>query len=271
MTHAAGVPRVGSDPPLRAVVFDAGLTLIRSVTPVAGVAAEVLGRAGLPFDPATLATAMARADAYLEATWHHGDWWASEHTVRELFITAYRIGLVTLPGVGDASGRADRVAADIYAAYHDIRHWAAFPDVVPTLEALRGAGVTMGVISDWGHGLESILLELELGEYFTFLVVSSRLGISKPHPEVFRMALDRIHVPPASAVYIGDTYVKDVLGARAAGLTPVLLDRAGRVGHADCATVRALTEVLELVGIRAAPAAPAADAAATDVASGPSV
>lgn len=218
------------------------------------VAAEVLAGAGIAFDPDALAAAMAQAEGHLEATWHRGDWWASELTVRELFVTAYRIGLDALPGFGNDPVRAERLAADIYAAFHDIRHWAAFPDVLPTLEALRAAGVTMGVISDWGHGLESILLELELGDYFAFLVVSSRLGISKPHPEVFRMALTRIHVPPASAVYIGDTYIKDVLGARAAGLTPVLLDRAGRAANADCATVRELTGVLDLVGIP--PAAP---------------
>ena len=43
----------------------------------------------------------------------------------------------------------------------------------------------MGVVSDWGHGLEAIVLELELGRYLRFLVVSSRLGITKPDPSVF--------------------------------------------------------------------------------------
>lgn len=248
------IPRVGGDPPLHAVIFDAGLTLIRNITPIAGVTAEVLAQAGYAHAPAAVDTAMAAADAYLEATWHRGDWWASERNVRELFVAAYTAGLRALPDIADVAddaGRAERLALAVYTGFHDVRHWAAYPDVVPTLRALRAAGITLGVISDWGHGLERILLGLELGDYFAFLVVSSRVGIGKPHPGVFEMALARIGARPEGAVYIGDTYIKDVLGARAAGLAPILLDRAGRATGADCTTVRSLTEVLALVGVGA--------------------
>jgi len=243
------VPGLGRTPALAAVLFDAGLTLIRSVTPASEVAAEVLNAHGIAASRPEIQAAMARAEAHLEQTWHRGDWWASEATVHRLFVTAYSVGLGALPGVGGDAGRLARLAEDIYASFHDARHWALFPDVLPTLGALKAAGVVMGVVSDWGHGLESILLELELGDYFAFLVVSSRLGIAKPDPGVFAMALDRIGVPAEQAVYVGDTYVKDVLGARAAGLTPVLLDRAGRAPAMDCPTVTTLTGLLPLLGI----------------------
>ncbi len=248
---ALDIPRVGQAPALRAVLFDAGLTLIRSVTPAVDVATEALADFGIAAERPALAAAMARADDYLVQTWHRGDWWAAEATVRQLFVDSYRVGLAELPRVGRDDAIVTRLAEAIYYKYHDVRHWALFPDVLPTLDALRAAGVTMGVVSDWGHGLESILLELELGDYFAFLVVSSRLGIAKPDPGVFDLALSRIGVPAREAIYIGDTYLKDVLGARAAGLTPVLLDRVGVAPPADCLTVRSLTELLDLVGLSA--------------------
>lgn len=249
---ASGLPQVGGHPPLAAVLFDAGLTLIRSATRPEAVAEGVLAASGLPARPTELAAAMDAAQAHLEAVWHRGDWWAAEASVRELFESAYRRGLPEIAAVGADAALAARLASAIYADYQDTRHWALFEDVLPTLEALRKAGITMGIVSDWGHGLESIVLELELADYFAFLVVSSRLGIAKPQPGVFDMALARIGVPARQAVYIGDTYVKDVLGARSAGLAPVLLDRAGRGPAADCPTVRSLTELLPLLGLTAA-------------------
>ncbi len=245
---ARTVPHLDGSPPLEAVVFDAGLTLIQTATPATEVARSVLEDQAVPFEAPDLAQAMDDAQAHLEATWHRGDWWASEAAVRDLFVSAYRQGLPRLPSVGHDTALADRLAAAIYDGYQDTRHWGLYPDVVPTLEALRRAGLCMGIISDWGHGLEAIVLELELHAYLEFLVVSSRVGVSKPDPAVFAMALDRIGVLPERAIYVGDTYLKDVLGARAAGLAPVLLDRSGSAIAHDCQVVGDLRELLPLVG-----------------------
>lgn len=249
---ATGLPRFGGRPALEAVIFDAGLTLIEVATPAHEVAAEVLTDAGMPFEPAALAEAMDAAEAHLVSRWHAGDWWAAEATVRQLFVESYRQGLPRLPALAADPALAAVLAEAIYDAYQDTRHWQLYPDVLPTLAALRAAGLRLGVISDWGHGLEAIVLELELHDYLEFLVVSSRLGVAKPDPAVFQMALDRIGVAPAGAVYVGDTYVKDVLGARAAGVVPILLDRAGRTGAMDCLVVPDLLALLPLLGLRAA-------------------
>jgi putative hydrolase of the HAD superfamily len=109
--------------------------------------------------------------------------------------------------------------------------------------------VAMAVVSDWGHGLEAILLELELGKYFQHLAVSSRLGLAKPDPAVFHTALSRLEADAAGSVFVGDTYVKDVLGARAAGIEPVLLDRPGLEPPVDCAIVNSLADLLPLLGL----------------------
>lgn len=245
----ASLPQLQGEPRLRAVLFDAGLTLIRTATAAHDVAAEALASHGLRPHIRELREAMGLAEQRIEETWLREEWWGSEVKVRELFVGAYRAGLPVIPAIGDNEDLAAEMAHAIYEEYHETRHWELYPDVLPTLRRLGSTAARMGIVSDWGHGLEAIVLELELGQYLEFLVVSSRLGLSKPNPEVFRMALDRIGVPPECAVYVGDSYVKDVLGARAAGLAPVLLDRAGAAPILDCPVVDCLTALLPLVGV----------------------
>lgn len=229
-----------------AILFDAGLTLLRSATPTARMAQQVMAARGISVDRKALESAMSRSEAHLEQRWHRGDWWATESQVRRLFLEAYAVGLSRPEILGDADDRIETLAGAMYDAYADAAHWALYPDVRPTLDRLHEAGLVMGVVSDWGHGLEALLLELGLAEDLAFVVVSSRLGISKPDPTVFHMALDRIGVSADRALYVGDTYVKDVLGARAAGIRPVLLDRQNRVPRADCEVIGDLRELIPL-------------------------
>lgn len=247
--HRAVLPRVGGDPPLEAVLFDAGLTLIHERTPAPLVAAEVLAAQGVAPAPEALARAMARSMRHVAARWHHGDWWLSEANVRALFTAGYREGLEELPELARDDAQRARLAAGIYEAYIGARHWRAFDDVLPALNALHAAGIPLGVVSDWGHGLEAILVELELGRHLAFVLVSARIGIGKPDPAVFRMALARLGSRAERTVYVGDTYVKDVFGARAAGLAPLLLDRAGALPDMDCAVVGDLVEAVALLGL----------------------
>lgn len=245
----SSLPQLDGEPRLEAVIFDAGLTLISAATPAAAVAAETLEAHGITASPAETAKAMDEAEREIRSRWLHRDWWASEQTVRELFVGGYQAGLRSVAAVGEDSALANRLAYAVYENYQGTRHWQLFPDVLLTMEALRAAGVTMGIVSDWGRGLEAIVLELELGHFLSFVVISAHIGLSKPDPRVFQMALDRIAAPAHSAVYVGDTYVKDVLGARAAGLAPILLDRQDDAPPLDCPTVRELTDLLPLLGL----------------------
>ena len=235
--------------PIRAVIFDAGLTLIHDTTPAHEIASEVLNRRGISIGHDTIIDAMRVAMADVAKRWHTGDHWLTEASVKALFATSYRVGLSAIEELSLRPDLLELVITDIYETYRDPHHWNAYPDVVPTLEALRQRGVRMGVISDWGHGLEGILLELELGEYFDFLVVSARLGIAKPDPRVFESALARLDVPAINCAYVGDTYVKDVFGARAAGLTPVLLDRLGIAPAMDCRVVHDLSALVSVLNL----------------------
>jgi FMN phosphatase YigB (HAD superfamily) len=62
-----------------------------------------------------------------------------------------------------------------------------------------------------------------LGEHFEVVVDSKLAGVEKPDPRIFRAALDRLGIEPAAALYVGDVYEVDVVGARAAGLDAALI------------------------------------------------
>lgn len=239
------------------MLLDAGQTLIREGTPPGEVAAAAAAQVGLDAPPDALATAMAAAAADVASRWHVGDYWHREEFVRRLFTDSYVRALRVATAVEDGGPRAavfdtDRVHAladAIYAQYGDARHWRIYDDVPEVIAALRAARVPIGVVSDWGHGLEAILLDLAIGGQIDTLVVSSRLGLAKPDAALFQMAIDRLGVGPAGTVHVGDTYVKDVVGARAAGITPVLIDRDRRHPPFDCVVIHDLRELRDWLGI----------------------
>lgn len=256
MTRGAGsLPRRGGSPPLEAVLLDAGQTLIRELTPPGAVAAAAAAEVGLAVPAAALNAAMAAAAADVASRWHVGAYWHREDAVRALFTDAYARALAADPSAapgGAGRGAADRLHAladAIYRQYGDAQHWQVYDDVPETIAALRAAGVPIGVVSDWGHGLEAILLDLAVGGQIDTLVVSSRLGLAKPDAALFQVAIDRLGVRPAGTVHVGDTYTKDVVGARAAGIVPVLIDRERRHPPFDCAVIHDLRELRTILAL----------------------
>ncbi len=69
-----------------------------------------------------------------------------------------------------------------------------------------------------------------------FVVDSGAVGVEKPDPAIFRIALERAGVSAAEAMHVGDLFPVDVVGARRAGLEPVLLDPLGRYADRGCRT-----------------------------------
>lgn len=117
---------------------------------------------------------------------------------------------------------ADALIADYFRVYE--AHWALFPDVLSCLDAL--AKHRLGIISN-GHGGEqrSKLERTGIAERFEAVHISSDCGQPKPAVEIFHLACRAAGVAVDEAVYVGDLYEIDALGARRAGLKGVWLDR----------------------------------------------
>lgn len=126
---------------------------------------------------------------------------------------------------------------------------ALFDDVTPTMEALKGHGLILATISNIVLDLDDISKKLGLAPYLDFGITSTEVGQGKPHPPIFLAALERAGVSPAEALMVGDSYRSDILGARAVGIQPILVDREGVMAYInDCPKIRTLSGVLDHVG-----------------------
>jgi putative hydrolase of the HAD superfamily len=129
----------------------------------------------------------------------------------------------------------DSQADELFARYFQVYEaaWSPFPDVVPCLATLTPHA--LGIISN-GNGVEqrSKLLRTGLAAHFPHVFISDDHGHAKPDAELFRLACRAAGCAVRDAVYVGDLYDTDAVGARAAGLAGVWLDRqlARRSDHA---------------------------------------
>lgn len=227
----------------RAVFFDAGGTLLRPHPSQGEVTQAVLAEAGLHVDRDRLAEALRLVNA--EVFGSHGrssPRWANEPAVRQVWLEYYR-SLFRRLGLG----WDDALAGRIYDRFGLAASWALYEDALPAVRALDERGMRLGIISDWGTALVEIVHAIGLSAHVGFAVVSAYAGYAKPDREVFQAALSRAGVAADQAIHVGDHYVTDVLGARGAGIEPILIDRDGTLGFVDCVVVRTLTEVVDLI------------------------
>ena len=90
---------------------------------------------------------------------------------------------------------------------------------------LSRRGYILGIIANTITETEipDYLEEYGLTEYFKTVVLSSKVGIRKPNPEIYWEAARRVGVEPSKCVYVGDNPVRDVEGTRAAGYAMMIL------------------------------------------------
>jgi len=121
-----------------------------------------------------------------------------------------------------------------------------FDDVAPALTDLKSRGIKLGLISNVEQDMTETMTRLELPSWLEIIVTSQDGGASKPRPEIFQEALRRAGVQPPEAIYIGDQYQVDVIGANGAGMKGILLDRRGYYEDiTDCPRINSLSEVVE--------------------------
>jgi putative hydrolase of the HAD superfamily len=229
----------------RLVCLDAGFTLLSPRRTLAQSLAGVLEQNGHPVDQADLQAAWEVADRWFwdeyarpdNATW--GDDALIEATWRD-----YHAVMLHELGLDEQRELLDLVLDSQFAA----DAWEPYPDVLPMLDALRGThDLRIGVVSDWGSNLGPILAKIGLDRYLDFTLASGAVGLAKPDPAFFRLALSSVGVAPEQALMVGDSYRADVQGARSAGLDAVLLDRPGTATATDVRIIHSLEELPAIV------------------------
>ena len=234
---------------IRTVFFDAGFTLIRPYPSTPEICQQICQRLNLHIHLDAVKERMTEAqDYYYRQMRLNRHTWGSEQAISEFWISYYMNLLRPFIEEHDEP-RLYQLAQVINQEFDKHTSWEVYSDVFPTLEALRRHKYTLGVISDWGISLGPILRRLNLTPYFDCLLVSAVTRHAKPSPLLYEMALERANSIADYTLHIGDSYIHDVLGARAVGMTPVLLDRPGHLeeSNVDCLLIHSLTELLDLL------------------------
>lgn len=123
-------------------------------------------------------------------------------------------------------------------------------EAAKALQRARDMGLVVGVISNSNGSVQRALDEAGLGAYLEFVIDSSVVGAAKPDPRIFELGLRAARTTPEETVYVGDSYFVDVVGARRAGLGAVLFDPGRAWGERDCAVATGLCEAVEQAGLR---------------------
>ncbi len=141
----------------------------------------------------------------------------------------------------------DTLADTLFATFSSSASYRLFDDVLDTLDRLLGAGLRLGLISNFETWLQEMLVELEVGHIFEVTIISGVEGMEKPDPGIYRLALERGGVTAGNTVHVGDSEALDVVPARQAGMHTVLLDRVGRYPDPTGPKIASLQELPEVV------------------------
>lgn len=226
-----------------AVLLDAGGIV---VLPTHERILGAFDRAECPVDPAVLdrahyaATVAFGPDADLDADWA-GVW---EH-----YLQRY------VEACGVPEPERPEVHRHLDSEFADAALWErVVPGVHDELRALADTGVTLGVVTNADGMMAARLRSLGvlqvgpgLGVPVSCVIDSGTVGVMKPDPRIFRIALDALDLAAEQVWFLGDSPAFDVVGARRAGLRPFLLDPLGVHPDAGCETVRSITELARLV------------------------
>jgi putative hydrolase of the HAD superfamily len=189
---------------ISAVTFDVGGTLIEPWPSVGEVYALIAGRHGFTdLDPQALnrdfvCAWKARASFdYSKTAWQQ---------------------IVTESFQSNETPVSEACFEELYQFFATPNAWRVFPEVIPTLAALRARGIRLGVISNWDDRLRPLLSRLHLEHYFEMICCSCEVGFTKPAPEIFSHALGQLKLPAEQVLHIGDGEHEDFQGARSSGL-----------------------------------------------------
>jgi putative hydrolase of the HAD superfamily len=233
---------------INTIFFDVGHTLIRPAQSTTTVCHELLSAHGFAIARERVKAAMHTADLDHLTRYHTPNHdWADPETIYALWLRYYRhvFELLALPEL--TALRADALAHELITWYGRPAAWQPFPEALETLAELHAAGYRLGAVSDWSVTLTPILHTLGLSRHLDFALGSGNIGFCKPHIDFYRLALKRAGAEPHEALHVGDSYYADVRGARAAGITPVLIDRSRKLPPLDCITIHDLRDLASVI------------------------
>jgi putative hydrolase of the HAD superfamily len=230
---------------LKAILFDAGDTLIKMKPSAFEIFKCIIEEFGIAIDEESLRQGYDTAEEYYK------DFFftnvervgaVSKLSLNERKEVWIRYNSLVLEALGIEENKLE-IARSINDRFDGEVHFVKFPETEDVLKKLDA--YTLGVISNWNLALsiDEVFKTLDLSKYFSFLIASCEVGYDKPHPEIFRIGLRKASVNPDETLYVGDSYEADVVGARGVGITPILVDRYNNSDSHDCIKIKNLDEL----------------------------
>jgi HAD superfamily hydrolase (TIGR01509 family) len=225
-------------PPIRAVIFDAGHTLLEMDY------AEVTGflqARGHSVDQQTVIDAERRARLRLDAERAAQPTRGRTGEGRYVRYMLERLGILD-----DAERSAVAEWRRRFNAPIGLCH-RADGEAASALQRARDAGLVVGVISNSNGSVRLALERAGLTEHLDFVIDSTAVGVTKPDPRIFSVGLQAAGARPDATVYVGDSYFVDVVGARQAGMGAVLFDPGRLSDERGCIVAAGLSDAVTLV------------------------
>jgi putative hydrolase of the HAD superfamily len=221
----------------KAVFFDFGDTLAVLSPSREELFVQAARATGLELEPEPVRRAYATVDFHTK--------YSSVHlTNRDDFYHNYNQQLCEALGI---SSYFERLNPVLVAHFQQNKRWVLFDGAAATLQRLRGRGISLALVANWDSDLGALTAQMGIRELFSTIVPSQDAGVEKPDPAIFRRAAENLslNLDMDRVLYVGNEYRADVLGARHAGLTPVLIDRNQLYKHADCLSFPSLGQWLD--------------------------
>ena len=209
---------------IRAIVFDAGGTLVYPADPVGETYAKFARAHGVRLQAEAAETAFRQAMRECSprvkgSVPSNGDdraWW--KQVVRRSLPTDVFVEATAF----------EKFFEEVYLHFAKPEAWGVYPEVKEVLEALRDRAVDLVVLSNWDARLHSVLDGHGLGELLPQRFISAELGWEKPDPAIYRHVADVLRQPPGALLSVGDDSRNDVEGPRKAGWRAVQIERPKR-------------------------------------------
>jgi putative hydrolase of the HAD superfamily len=228
---------------IKAVFFDLYHTLITYDPPQEELVARALKELGIERDPSIFRRPLITADEFIYEEIARLP--LSQRSKEEKVKLYVQYQAIVLREAGIETG--DKLAADLLGKMQQYNtNLVLFDDVSPVFNELKKRSLVLGLISNVEQDMNEIFARLKLDSWLDIIVTSLDAGAGKPRPEIFLEALKRANVAASEALYVGDQYRVDVLGARGAGIKGILIDRTGyHQDITDCPRIGSLQELTD--------------------------
>ena len=228
---------------IKAVFFDLYHTLLGYDPPREELQAEALKDFGIEVNPESLLRPLVVADEYIYQ--EHARASLGQRSKEEQMAVWAQYERILLREAGIEAD--DQLIMGLLGKMRQFGlKQVLFDDVLPTLNELKKRGVILGLISNVDQDITSLLDNLGLTALLQVVVTSQDAGFNKPSPEIFQEAVKRAGVQASEALYVGDQYQIDVVGANKVGMKGILIDRIDYFTEVnDCPRLQNLMQILE--------------------------